>query len=148
MFVDDQEYEIVVSVQKHFHASHALPARPELHGHLWEVEFSVSGPLDPRTGMVHDMLDLAKFFDPYVKELDGCNLHECPQFTSDNHLVNTTQQFPTCDTLAHYFLWRLQPIFREDPRFHNLNLCEISVSIWEEDKSARWGRATIRPKLR
>ncbi|CAM2067929.1 6-carboxy-5,6,7,8-tetrahydropterin synthase [Sulfidibacter corallicola] len=146
MKVHGREYEIVVSVQKTFRGSHSLPARPELHGHLWEVEFSVSGPLDPSTGMVCDMLVLSDFFGPYTRELDNGNLHELPMFQQADELVSLTAKYPTCDTLAHYFLWRITPDFEKDPRFSRLRLCEITVCIWEENKSRRWGRASIRPR--
>ncbi|MDJ0834996.1 MAG: 6-carboxytetrahydropterin synthase [Acidobacteriota bacterium] len=146
MKVHGREYEIEVRVSHHFMGTHALPSRPEMHEHYWEVEFSVCGPLNPRTGMVCDMLVLSEFFKPYVLPLDGYNLHEFEDYQDKEGLVGLTATYPTCDTLAHYFLWKTIPDFKNDPRFADLRISQIKVSIYEPDKKEAWGHAIIRPK--
>lgn len=146
MEIHGQNYEVEVRVNASFYATHALPSRPEPHAHHWEVEFSVAGPINSGTGMVCDMLDLSKFFRPYIKELDQKNLHECEQFKSAPGMVNLTATYPTCDTLAHYFLWRTIPDFKAEPRFQGLRISQIKVSIYEPDQSEFWGYAIIRPQ--
>lgn len=146
MEIHGEQYEIEVRVASSFNATHALPSRPELHEHLWEVEFSVVGPINPATGMVCDMLDLSRFFKPFIKELDQTNLHECVQFQKVPGLVGLTATFPTCDTLAHYFLWRTIPAFKAEPRFLGLRISQVKVSIFEPDQRELWGYAIIRPQ--
>lgn len=146
MKVHGQDYEVEVRVSESFRACHSLPMRPELHWHDWEVEFAVSGPLNSGTGMVCDMLELHQFFSPFVKELDNRDLHKCDVFQAENDLVSLTATYPTCDTLAHYFLWKAIPIFRENPRFQDLRISQIRVAISEPDGDEPWGHALIRPK--
>lgn len=146
MDIHGENYELEVRVSRAFHGSHALPARPEQHSHRWEVEFSVCGPLNPETGMVIDMLVLADFFKPYVKALDNFNLHTFPEFVSGDHLNGLTAKFPTCDTLAHYFLWKTIPEFHANPLFEGLRISQVKVSIFEPKGTEPWGHAVIRPK--
>jgi len=146
MDIHGQNYEVEVRVKSTFKATHALPSRPELHSHLWEVEFSVAGPINPATGMVCDMLDLSKFFRPFISELDETNLHHFPKFKQAPGLVSLTAKYPTCDTLAHYFLWMTIPKFQAEPRFQGLRITQVKVSIYEPDQRELWGYAVIRPQ--
>lgn len=146
MEIHGEQYEVEVRVTSSFNATHALPSRPEIHEHIWEVEFSVAGAINPQTGMVCDMLDLSKFFRPFIAELDKTNLHDCPQFQTAPGLVGLTATFPTCDTLAHYFLWRTIPEFRAEPRFAGLRISQVKVSIYEPGERDLWGYAVIRPQ--
>ena len=148
MLVHGREYEVEVRVSVPFKGWHALPMRPELHLHQWEAEFSISGPLNPHTGMVCDMLELAEFFKPFVLEMDNSNLHEFPGFQGQEGLAGLTAKYPTCDTLAHYFLWRTVPEFEAQPRFKNLRISQIKLSIFEPDDTEAWGHAIIRPKMK
>ena len=64
---------------------------PYGHGHNYTVEVTVSGPVDPATGMVTNLADLDAFarehlIDPY----DHTNLNTLPSF---QHLVPTTENF-------------------------------------------------------
>lgn len=147
MLVQGREFELEVRVTVSFMGWHSLPMRPELHLHQWDLEFSVSGPLNPETGMVCDMLELADFFKPFVNELDGTNLHEFPGFRDQDGLLAVTARFPTCDTLVHYFMWRILPEFEAQPQFRNLRISQIKLSISEPDEPDAWGHAIIRPKL-
>ena len=146
MEVHGSQYEVEVRVSIPFRGEHALPMRPELHSHHWETEFSVSGPLNPETGMVCDMLELTRFFEPYVKALDQSNLHEVPDFQKESGLVGLTAKYPTCDTLVHYFLWKTLPPFSAHPRFQGLRISQIKVGIFEPGENEPWGHAIIRPK--
>ncbi len=148
MRIHGQDYEIEVRVSLSFKGYHALPMRPELHAHTWDVEFSVSGPLDPKTGMVCDMLELSEFFRPFVKALDQLNLHEFEGFRAHDGLVGLAAKYPTCDTLAHYFLWKIEPEFRQREGFRDLRISQVKVGISEPDQREPWGHAIIRPKPR
>jgi len=145
MEVRGRKYELEVRVAQRFHARHSLPMRPELHLHDWEAEFSVSGPINPQTGMVCDMLELSAFFKPYVAALDGSNLHEFDGFRDEDPMIALTAKYPTCDTLAHYFLWRILPDFHRNPAFQGLRISQIKVSVWDPNGKESWGSALIRP---
>ena len=147
MQIHGEEYEAEIRVALGFTASHSLPMRPELHTHVWEVEFSVSGPLNPQTGMVCDMLVLARFFKPYVDALDNTVLHEVEEFKREGGLIGLTAKYPTCDTLAHYFLWRSIPDFKNNPEFKGLRISQVKMGISEPDSAHEpWGHAVVRPK--
>lgn len=146
MNIHGKDYELEVSVQLDFEGSHALPTRPELHDHFWRVEFGVSGPLDPNTGMVYDMLILSRFFKPFVDELNGKNLHEFKGFEGDHPILKISRIYPTCDSLCHYFMWRVQPEFEAEKNFKGLRISHIRVGISEPDGGERWGEAVLRPK--
>ncbi len=148
MDVWGRDHELEVRVTHRFKARHSLPMRPELHDHEWEAEFSVSGPINPETGMVCDMLTLSEFFEPYVAALDGCTLHDFPGFHGHAGLVGLAAKFPTCDTLAHYFLWRTLPDFNKRPAFAGLRISQIKVSVWDPQGEESWGSALIRSKER
>ena len=147
MEIHGTDYECEVRVSVHFHAHHALPSRPELHGHRWEVEFAICGPINPDSGMVCDMLDLAAFFQPFANALDGVNLHDFKEFQDQSGVIGLAARYPTCDTLAHYFLWKAGPPFHGEPRFHGLRIGHVKVSIYEPGQEKRWGSALIRPKI-
>lgn len=54
---------------------------PYGHGHNYTVEITVSGQVDPRTGMVCDLVDLDGFVDREVVErYDHQNLNLLPEF--------------------------------------------------------------------
>jgi len=140
------EYEIEVRVSHYFHASHALPARPEQHEHRWEVEFTVAGELNPNTGMVCDMLILADFFKPFTEDLDGIDLHQFEDFKGEDRFLALAAAYPTCDTLAHYFLWKTIPVFTAQEQFKGLRISQVKISIYEPQGTEAWGHALIRPK--
>ncbi|MBD2102007.1 6-carboxytetrahydropterin synthase [Leptolyngbya sp. FACHB-261] len=76
--------EAFLSISTHFSAAHrlALPhlsyeenceiygkcARPHGHGHNYHLEVTIKGNLDPRTGMVADLVALQKAVEDYVVE--------------------------------------------------------------------------------
>ena len=108
------------------------------------MEHEASHEIDPSTGMVCDMLELSEFFKPFVSRLNRCNLHDFIDF--QNEEMRIAARFPTCDTLAHYFLWKTVPPFEQDPKFRGLRISQIKVSIAEPDSFEAWGHALIRPK--
>ena len=59
------------------------------HGHNYMVEVTVSGPVDPETGMVCNLLDLDGFVHAEIRErFDHQNLNLLPEFAK---LVPTTE---------------------------------------------------------
>src|SRR5438445_572225 len=65
---------------------------PNGHGHNYIVEITVSGPVDERTGMVCNLVDLDAFVQQHVLErYDHQNLNLIQEFT---------KQVPTTETLC------------------------------------------------
>jgi 6-pyruvoyltetrahydropterin/6-carboxytetrahydropterin synthase len=56
-------------MKHHFDASHKLPNYngkcANLHGHRWEVEVEIDGPVNPETGMLIDFTVVKKLIDKY-----------------------------------------------------------------------------------
>ena len=72
------------------------------HGHDYRCAVTVSGPLDPETGMVLDLALLDRILqEEVVAPFDGKHLnHDVPAFTSGRPL-------PTCEALAAYVFPRI-----------------------------------------
>ena len=89
-----------------FEAAHRLPGVASnhkcarLHGHSYVVRLTVSGGVDPVTGMVMDFADVRAAFLPIVEEhLDHYYLNEV------DGLEN-----PTSENLAHWIWQRLKSV--------------------------------------
>ena len=79
-----------------FDAAHRLTGVPSthkcsaMHGHTFEVEIHLKGPVDPQTGFIMDFGDVAKVCDPIIQRLDHSVLNEIPGLenpTSENLCV-------------------------------------------------------------
>ena len=85
-------------------AAHCLPNVPEghkcarMHGHSFQIEIHIRGPVDPKFGWVIDFADISKAFYPISEELD----HKCLNEISG--LEN-----PTSENLAKWIWNRLKP---------------------------------------
>ena len=68
---------------------------PYGHGHNYSVEITVSGPVDDRTGMVCNLVDLDQFVQQEILDRFGTeNLNTLPEFAG---LVPTTENL--CSTI-------------------------------------------------
>jgi 6-pyruvoyltetrahydropterin/6-carboxytetrahydropterin synthase len=87
-----------------FEAAHFLPKVPaghkcaRLHGHSFEVEIHLSGPIDPALGWVCDFSDVSTAFAPLFEQLDHHYLNDVPGL--DN---------PTSENLAAWIWNALRP---------------------------------------
>lgn len=85
-------------------AAHRLPAVPDqhkcsrLHGHSFQIEVAVQGPLDPVLGWVMDFADLKASMKPLYETLDHSYLNEIPGLEN-----------PTSEQLAIWIWDRLKP---------------------------------------
>jgi len=83
-----------------FEAAHYLPAVPEqhrcrkMHGHSYEIEIHVGGPLDTRLGWVIDFADIDEACEPLRQQLDHQLLNDLPGLEN-----------PTCEMLARW-IWQ------------------------------------------
>ena len=101
----------MMEIRKSFtiEAAHRLPNVPaghkcaRLHGHSFNVEIAVSGPLDPEKGWIMDYGDIKQAFQPIYAQLDHNYLNEIPGL-----------QNPTSEILAMWIWERLKP------ELHNL----------------------------
>jgi 6-pyruvoyltetrahydropterin/6-carboxytetrahydropterin synthase len=87
-----------------FEAAHRLPHAPDghkcarLHGHSFQVEIHVSGPVDAHSGWVMDFGDIKKAFAPLYAQLDHNYLNEIPGLEN-----------PTSESIALWIWSRLKP---------------------------------------
>jgi 6-pyruvoyltetrahydropterin/6-carboxytetrahydropterin synthase len=143
------EMEAFLTVGTHFSAAHRLAldslslaenteiygkcARVNGHGHNYHLDVTVKGEMDPRTGMVVDLVALHKLIDEKaVEPLDHTFLNK-----DIAHFQNIV---PTAENIAVYIAKLLdQPIRDLGAELHKINLvespnnsCEI---LWSQDKS-------------
>lgn len=103
-FKDDPGTKVKVEITKEFtfEAAHSLPEVGQyhkcrrLHGHLFRVEVTVTGEIDPIMGWVMDFADLASAAKEAMKGLDHHVLNEIPELGN-----------PTSENLARFLYERL-----------------------------------------
>lgn len=128
--------KVKVSRKAHFNAAHRLflpewdDARneavfgkcnnPHYHGHNYELIVSVTGEIDPQTGMVIDMKELKDLIKSEVEEaLDHKNLNiQVPEFKSLN---------PTAENIAVVIWNKLRPHIDADN--------ELEVVLYETPRN-------------
>lgn len=87
-----------------FEAAHLLPNLPEshkcrrLHGHSFQAEIVVTGPVDAKLGWVIDYADISAAFKPLWDQLDHRYLNEIPGLEN-----------PTSENIALWIWARLKP---------------------------------------
>ncbi|BFU88868.1 MAG: putative 6-pyruvoyl-tetrahydropterin synthase (Modular protein) [Nitrospira sp.] len=88
---------------------------PPAHGHNYLLEVTVSGEIDPRTGMVVNLFDLKRLLLAMLEEFDHKNLNlDMPYFKD---------RIPTSENFAHV-LWTKLASQRDIGTLHALRLCE------------------------
>ena len=97
-----------------FDAAHRLPSGPRgeyqrLHGHSFQVEATVRGPMQGPVGWVADLGELDTALKALAHELDHGTLNDRPGLES-----------PTLEWICLYFAERLKPDFP--------GLCRVVVS--------------------
>ena len=94
---------------------------PPAHGHNYLLEVTVSGEIDPQTGMVVNLFDLKRVLLAVIEEFDHKNLNlDMPYFKD---------RIPTSENLARVLWTKLAPQ-RDIGTLHTVRLCE------DEDLSA------------
>lgn len=87
-----------------FEAAHLLPNLPashkcrRLHGHSFQVEVAVAGPMDPRLGWLIDYAEISEAFKPLFDQLDHYYLNEV-----------TGLENPTSENIAVWIWQKLKP---------------------------------------
>lgn len=96
-------------------SAHRLPRVPashkcgRIHGHSFEVEVVVEGPVDPVMGWVMDYAEIKAAFKPLHDLLDHNFLNEVPGLEN-----------PTSENLARWIWGRLKPVLP--------GLCEVGIA--------------------
>jgi 6-pyruvoyltetrahydropterin/6-carboxytetrahydropterin synthase len=102
-----------------FDSAHKLPKVPKehkcgrLHGHTFNIQVHVSGPIDPKSGWVVDFGDLKALVNPLVDQLDHNYLNEIKGLEN-----------PTSENIARWLWERIKPklpiltkiVVQESPR--------------------------------
>lgn len=144
------DMEALLTIGTHFSAAHRLAldsltleqnseiygkcARVNGHGHNYHLEVTVTGEIDPRTGMIVDLVKLHKLVDEYaVEPLDHTFLNkDIPHFAT---------VVPTAENIAVYIGHLLeQPIRELGAKLHKLKLIESPNNscelLWSQDFSS------------
>ncbi|MDY7021964.1 MAG: 6-carboxytetrahydropterin synthase [Cyanobacteriota bacterium] len=126
--------ETHLTVSTHFSAAHRLAhpdlsfeenceiygkcARPHGHGHNYHLEVTVKGDIDPRTGMIVDLVALQQAIDDYVVEpFDHTFLNK--------DIAHFARVVPTAENIAVYIRDLLQnPIQELGAKLHKVRLIE------------------------
>ena len=88
---------------------------PPAHGHNYLLEVTVSGEIDPKTGMVVNLFDLKRVLLSVIEEFDHKNLNlDMPYFND---------RIPTSENLARVLWTKLAPQ-RDIGTLHAIRLCE------------------------
>ncbi|KAB2814462.1 6-pyruvoyl trahydropterin synthase family protein [Phaeocystidibacter luteus] len=128
--------KVTVSRHAHFNAAHRLhnPSwsmeqndaafgkcnNPHYHGHNYELIVSVTGPIQPETGYVMDMKELADLIEEHVeKKLDHKNLNE------EVEIFKT--RIPTAEWIAVTIWEWLRP--------HITNQLSLKVKLYETPRN-------------
>jgi 6-pyruvoyltetrahydropterin/6-carboxytetrahydropterin synthase len=88
-----------------FEAAHHLPNVPaghkcgRLHGHSFQVQVHVAGPLDPMLGWVMDYADIKAVVKPVIDRLDHYYLNEIAGLEN-----------PTSEVIAQWLWQQLKPL--------------------------------------
>ncbi|HEY9615784.1 MAG TPA: 6-carboxytetrahydropterin synthase [Microcoleaceae cyanobacterium] len=128
------DMEAYLTISTHFSAAHRLArpdlsyeenceiygkcARPNGHGHNYHLEVTIKGEIDPRTGMIADLVAFQKAVDTYVVEpFDHTFLNkDIPYFG---------QVVPTAENIAVHIRDLLQdPIRQIGAQLHKVKLIE------------------------
>jgi len=99
------------------------------HGHNYEVEITVHGPVDPRTGRAVDLTKLDRLVKAEVLDVfDHRNMNvEVPQFAD---IVPTTENLAL--ELDHRLRARWHEAFGDDwPRLEKIRIAETERNIFE-----------------
>ncbi|MEI6380082.1 MAG: 6-carboxytetrahydropterin synthase [Cyanobacteriota bacterium ELA615] len=129
-----QAMQATLSIQTHFSAAHrlALPhldqveneaiygkcARINGHGHNYHLEITVAGEIDPRTGMLIDLVELEKAVKDYIVEpMDHTFLNY--------DVAHFAKSVPTAENIALYIALTLQsPIAALGAKLEKVKLIE------------------------
>lgn len=159
---EGNDMEAYLTISTHFSAAHRLArpdlsyeencniygkcARPNGHGHNYHLEVTIKGEIDPRTGMIADLVAFQKAVDDYVVEpFDHTFLNKDIPYFAD--------VVPTAENIAVHVRDLLeQPIREIGARLHKVKLiespnnsCEVyGLSVEEAGERSAQHLATVK----
>ena len=87
-----------------FDSAHYLPNLPDdhkckrMHGHTFNLEIHISGPIDQKVGWIMDFGDVKEVCDPIINQLDHVVLNDIPGLEN-----------PTSENLAAWIWEKVHP---------------------------------------
>ena len=121
---------VTLSKRFRFESAHLLPKLPEthkcrrLHGHSFEVEIAVEGPIDPELGWLIDYADIKAAMKPILAELDHHYLNEVPGLEN-----------PTSEVIAVWLWNRLHPALPMLSRVTVFETCTSRCDYFGESRA-------------
>ena len=106
-----------------FDAAHQLPHVPEghqcgrLHGHTYQVDIEVDGPMDEKQGWVMDFAEIKDAFKPLEKQMDHHFLNDIPGLEN-----------PTAENMA---IWIWERMIEKVPLLFCVKVKETPTSLVE-----------------
>jgi 6-pyruvoyltetrahydropterin/6-carboxytetrahydropterin synthase len=99
---------------------------PNGHGHDYEVEAYIEGPLEPESGMILNLVDVDRILGEVVGPLNGKHLNfEVPEFAG---------RVPTTEVLGQYLFKQLQPkvssVGAELVKLRLYEYADLWVDVW------------------
>ena len=91
-------------------------ANPNGHGHNYMLEVTLTGPIDPVTGMIINLVDVKAVVEQVLEEFDHTHLNKDTPYFRD--------RIPTTENLAITLWERIAPQLPPGPILHNLRLHE------------------------
>ena len=95
---------ITLSKDFEFEAAQSLASFPpghkcrNIHGHSFKITISVTGQVNPETGILYDHSQITQAMRPLIAQLDHAYLNEIPGL-----------QNPTIELMSHWFWTHLTP---------------------------------------
>ena len=104
-----------------------LCTSPYGHGHNYELHVTISGDIDPRTGMIINLTDLKRIVKEVLEEFDHKFLNVDTPYFKD--------QIPTTENIARVIFDRINTSFndREEFELYRIRLYEkrdLYVDVW------------------
>lgn len=98
---------------------------PHGHGHNYEMEVYLEGPVDPTTGMILNLVDVDQVLDAVIAPIKGKHLNlDVPEFLN---------KVPTTEMLAQYLFERVAKSVAAPVQVAKLRLYEYDdlwVDVW------------------
>lgn len=110
----------------HFESAHWLPGVAEdhkchrIHGHNYEIEVTVTGPQDAKTGFIIDFWDLDAIVQPILATVDHYTLNDVSGL-----------QNPTAENIAAWFLNKINGNKNWNPNSVPVNWSVVGVRVYE-----------------
>lgn len=117
------ELELILNFE--FEASHSLAGHELPHSHLWKLEVTIKG--NPVNGRIIDIVLLRERIQKSLEVIKHQYLNKC------DAVDETVREFPTCETLSHFFLVEFHKLLKMEfaPQNPTVRLTSVKVALCE-----------------